>query len=222
MKEASLLYMQMMKNTLIYYQIKNNQQMNTQIQEAANKMGVCDTCGAIQFLSYITCNYNGVCKGKIIPQTESKEVSDIKVPVYFKELGVLPKKDTAYIAGALDFGNFKQSKEVSNEDKWMESQVSRHSPKQKEQPVSVEEAAKFMWVGKELIFNTDVFNKTTPTITDAANWQKEQDKAIIVDLLESLKDMCGRLEWEESDYLPSVNFHKAKSAINTATNYINQ
>lgn len=32
-----------------------------------DRMGKCEKCGATQFLSYITCNYNGICKGKIVP-----------------------------------------------------------------------------------------------------------------------------------------------------------
>lgn len=99
-------------------------------------------------------------------------------------------------------------------------------PKEEPVSVSVEEAAKFMWVGKELIFNTDVFGKNIPTITDAANWQKEQDKAIIGELLEVLQN--GRLyivkygkpkleDKEAHEYLQSL-----LSAITKATNYINQ
>lgn len=30
-----------------------------------NCIGKCNSCGAIQLLSYGTCNYNGVCKGRV-------------------------------------------------------------------------------------------------------------------------------------------------------------
>jgi hypothetical protein len=57
-------------------------------------------------------------------------------------------------------------------------------------------------------------------MTDKAIKQSSQDKELIRELLEALKDMCGRLEWEESNYIPSVNFHKAQSAIEKANNYL--
>lgn len=30
-------------------------------------IGKCEQCGAEQFLSYVTCNYNGICKGRVLP-----------------------------------------------------------------------------------------------------------------------------------------------------------
>ncbi len=37
-----------------------------------NELGVCDKCGATQFLSYVVCNYNGICDGKVIPIKKNK------------------------------------------------------------------------------------------------------------------------------------------------------
>lgn len=31
------------------------------------KFGTCNKCGAYQFSSYLVCNYNGICNGKVIP-----------------------------------------------------------------------------------------------------------------------------------------------------------
>lgn len=39
-------------------------------KDGSNELGICSECGASQFLSYGTCNYNGVCAGKVIrPKT---------------------------------------------------------------------------------------------------------------------------------------------------------
>ncbi len=35
-------------------------------------MGKCNKCGAIQYASYLTCRYNGVCNGKVIPDAYLK------------------------------------------------------------------------------------------------------------------------------------------------------
>lgn len=35
-------------------------------KETSNQMGKCDKCGAIQFLSYGICNYNGICNGEVV------------------------------------------------------------------------------------------------------------------------------------------------------------
>lgn len=41
-----------------------------------DRMGKCEKCGATQFLSYITCNYNGICKGRVIPiETSTREIA---------------------------------------------------------------------------------------------------------------------------------------------------
>lgn len=113
-----------------------------------------------------------------------------------------------------------ESKEVSN---YVDTDKIRDNNAEfsKEEPVSVsvEEAANehpFFRNRKQVMYMKNGLSES-----DFNEFAEESD-AIIGELLESLKDMCGRLEWEESDYLPSVNFHKAKSAINTATNYINQ
>lgn len=44
-------------------------------KETSNKMGKCDKCGAIQFLSYKRCNYNGICDGKVIPNKTNRELA---------------------------------------------------------------------------------------------------------------------------------------------------
>lgn len=36
--------------------------------------GYCEKCGAYQFLSYHVCNYNGICKGRILPELNYKVV----------------------------------------------------------------------------------------------------------------------------------------------------
>lgn len=33
-----------------------------------SQFGICNKCGAYQYLSYITCNYNGVCNGRVVPE----------------------------------------------------------------------------------------------------------------------------------------------------------
>lgn len=46
--------------------------------ELSDHMGICSECGAEQLLSYTTCNYNGICQGKVIP---IPKVTDGKITI---------------------------------------------------------------------------------------------------------------------------------------------
>lgn len=51
------------KEFLQYFVDCFNNQLDVNIDATC---GICDKCGAYQLLSYNTCNYNGVCNGKVV------------------------------------------------------------------------------------------------------------------------------------------------------------
>lgn len=264
--------------------------MNTQIQEAANKMGVCDTCGAIQFLSYITCNYNGVCKGKIIPQTESKEVSkcshknitsidntcikctDCGALSYHRDSGGigqpkekvwlnahLPAKEVSNVSDS-DIFNDKNPvtftlAEVRNIvngitettgfwDYMKKSKFAdriRNAVKEEPVSVSVEEAA--LKILAEELTKSDVRKHTClngfgysqlerDIVSKLTNWQKEQDKAIIGELLEALRKSNKAIDRMAQTIVNEKSIENSYTGmdvslanlnlITKATNYLNQ
>lgn len=44
-------------------------------------MGYCTNCGAYQLASYVVCNYNGICKGKVIPTHRLKINSSNEITI---------------------------------------------------------------------------------------------------------------------------------------------
>jgi hypothetical protein len=44
----------------------SKQEMNVEV-EYKDTLGICSDCGAEQLLSYIVCNYNGICHGRVNP-----------------------------------------------------------------------------------------------------------------------------------------------------------
>ena len=49
--------------------------------EYDDKMGYCNKCNAYQYSSYIGCNYNGICDGKVIPDTKLKVSKDNTITI---------------------------------------------------------------------------------------------------------------------------------------------
>jgi hypothetical protein len=59
-------------------------------------MGECDQCGAQQFTSYRICNYNGICKGTIIPLKEYAKIIPQRVINFqekYKNVGKRPTEE---------------------------------------------------------------------------------------------------------------------------------
>ena len=102
----------------------------------------------------------------------------------------------------------------------------------KEEPVSVEESRAIAILKIATKSLMDVNFTAWHVANESANWQKEQDKAIIGELLEALElangtlGSCLIMEKEVKPFLDTENIRKDRSrifaAITKATNYINQ
>jgi len=97
--------------------------------EIDSNIGICEKCGAEQLLSYITCNYNGICHGKVIYKLKTNtnnECSIIKLQQQFTRAELINKllnMKCEYDQALIDYSATKTKTIEFNLEQWINQNI---------------------------------------------------------------------------------------------------
>ena len=97
--------------------------------EIDKNIGVCEDCGAEQFLSYVTCNYNGICNGHVVNKPKinlQNECSIIKLKQQFSRVDLinnLLKMKCEYDIALLNYESKKTKTIEFNLEQWINQNI---------------------------------------------------------------------------------------------------